>query len=337
MSVVTWSESFPPKPTFTEKDVPDQHGRVFIVTGGSSGCGFEVAKAVYNLNGRVYIAGRSAENAERAIQSIKSEAPAQQQTVKRGKGEPFFLHLDLNDLATIKASADKFLSLESRLDVVWHNAGLGGAPQGSVTAQGFETHLGINALGPFLFQHFLTPLCLETASRPEISHDATRVIWVTSSGHRGSPKPDGVNWTDMNMHTMGGVKGGMFKYGQSKAMCVMFAHEFARRYGPRGLVSLSLHPGSVKTNFQRHQPSLFKTITSPLLYDQHYGGLTELFAGFGEVANMSMIQDGGRNGSYVEPWGRWGAGSKYVFGGLLQRNTGARLWKVCEEMLKNYV
>jgi NAD(P)-dependent dehydrogenase (short-subunit alcohol dehydrogenase family) len=336
MSVVTWRETFPPKPQFNERDIPDQYGRVFIITGGSSGCGYETAKAVYNLNGRVYIAGRSSDNAHQAIQRIKSEPAAEHPVVKRGKGELFFLKLDLNDLDSIKSSAEQFLSLESRLDVIWHNAGLGGVPQGSVTVQGFESHLGVNALGPFLFQHYLTPICIKTASRTDIQQNSTRVIWVTSSGHRGAPKPDGINWDDMNMHSEGGLKA-MWKYGQSKAMNVMFAHEFARRYGPRGLISLSLHPGSLKTQFQRHQPWAFKALTSPLLYDQHYGGLTELFAGFNRQVDTTMMESSGHNGEYVEPWGRWGVMADYIADGLLKRNTGARLWDTCEQLLKAYI
>ncbi|KKP05383.1 hypothetical protein THAR02_02488 [Trichoderma harzianum] len=337
MPPVTWRESFPPKPSFTEKDIPDQFGRVFIITGGSSGCGFETAKAVYNLNGRVYIAGRSAEKAEEAIRRIKSEPAAPHPTVKRGRGEIFFLRLDLNDLSTIKASAAEFLSKESRLDVVWHNAGLGGAPFGSKTVQGFETHLGVNALGPFLFQHFLTPICLTTAARSDAKPGHSRVVYVSSSGHRAAPKPDGVNWDDLNMHELGGFKGAMTKYPQSKAMLVMFAHEFARRFAAQGLLSLSLHPGSVKSEFQRNQPGLVKWLTSPLLYEQHYGGLTLLFAGFADVDNAKMLEQGGKNGSYVEPWGQWGTGADYVFDGLENRGTGERWWKLCEKLLKDWM
>lgn len=338
MPLVTWSESFPPKPVFTEKDIPDQHGRVFIITGGSSGCGYETAKAIYNLNGRVYIAGRSAQKAEEAIQSIRSSPAAPHPTVTRGQGSLHFLQLDLDNLVTIKASAAEFLSKESRLDVIWHNAGVMGVPEGSTTEQGFETHLGVNALGPWLFQYFLTPLCLKTVSRPDVRPFATRIIFVTSSGHRGAPKPDGVNWSDINMHSSGGIKGGILKYGQSKAMNVMFAHEIARRYGPEGLIALSLHPGSLKTNLQRYQSRFFKTVTSPLLYEQHFGALTELFAGLNDqIQDTKLLEDGGRNGSYVEPWGRWGKGAPHVFSALEERKTGERLWELCDGILKEYM
>ena len=161
---------------------------------------------------------------------------------------------------------------------------------------------------------------------------------MTSAGHRGAPKPDGVNWDDINMHSTGGIKGGILKYGQSKAMDVMLAHELGRRYGSQGLVSLSLHPGSLKTGLQRHMPRFFRAITKPLLYEQHFGGLTELFAGFNdEIENTKMIGNGGRNGSYIEPWGRWGSGGKDVFEGLQSRKTGERLWEMCEEVLKEWM
>jgi retinol dehydrogenase 12 len=159
------TEMFPPKPKWTEKDIPDQHGRVFIVTGGSSGCGYEVSKALYNLNGRVYIAGREVPSAAEAIESIKSSPPAADQVVQRGKGELFFLKLDLADLSTIKASVEKFLGTEERLDVIWHNAGVMVPPAGSLTKQGHDMQLGTNVLGPFLFQQFLTPMSTHCQAR----------------------------------------------------------------------------------------------------------------------------------------------------------------------------
>jgi NAD(P)-dependent dehydrogenase (short-subunit alcohol dehydrogenase family) len=195
---VTWGEMFPQKASYTEKDMPDQYGHVFIVTGGSAGVGYEVAKTLYHLNGRVYIASRSETTAKVAIASIQASKPAKDQVIKSGKGEVIFLRLDLGDLTTIKASAMEFLSKESRLDVIWHNAGIMVPSDDTPTKQGYHVQLGINALGPFLFQHYLTPLCLKTASLPSNPKSATRIIFVSSSGHRTSPTPDGVQWDDIS-------------------------------------------------------------------------------------------------------------------------------------------
>lgn len=288
------TEMFPPKPKWIEKDIPDQHGRVFIVTGGSSGCGYEVAKALYNLNGRVYIASRNADSATEAIETIKSSLPATDQVVQGGKGELVFLKLDLADLSSIKASVKEFLGKEERLDVIWHNAGVMAPPAGSLTKQEHDMQLGTNVLGPFLFQHFLTPICLHTAKRSDVIPNATRVIFVSSSAHRTSPKPDGVDWADMEFSpTASGFAAIGGKYGRSKAMNVMHAHEFARRCGSQGLVSLSLHPGALKTNLQKHLPRVWNAVFGLLRYPQHYGGLTELWAGLNVEVDGKMLEDGG--------------------------------------------
>lgn len=211
-------------------------------------------------------------------------------------------------------------------------------PNESQTKQGFDLQLGTNVLGPFLFQHFLTPLCIKTAGLPGVKENAARVIFVSSSGHRASPKPDGVNWEDMNIRDKTGFKANVTKYGQSKAMNVMHAHEFARRYGPQGLISFSLHPGALKTNLQRHAPGLYNAIFSLLRYPQHFGGLTELIAGLNEeVVDTRLLEDGGKNGAYILPWGRFGDGAAHVFEGLAKRKTGERLWDACEEMLIEYM
>jgi hypothetical protein len=153
------SQFFPPKPAFTEADIALQHGRVFIVTGGASGIGLELTKVLYQKGGRVYIAGRSEDKARQAIQEIQTALPPSD-----SYGSLDFLHLDLADLTSIKASADAFKANESRLDVLWNNAGVSQPPLGSVSKQGIELQLATNCLGPFLFTHLLLPLLESTSA-----------------------------------------------------------------------------------------------------------------------------------------------------------------------------
>ena len=84
---------------------------------------------MYAHNAKVYVAARSAEKAEISIGQMKLKYP-------KSSGELIYLHLDLNDLTTIKTSAQEFLSRETRLDVLWNNAGVMVPPQGSQTKQG---------------------------------------------------------------------------------------------------------------------------------------------------------------------------------------------------------
>ena len=114
------------------------------MTGASSGIGSALAEILYLHNAKVYLAARSKEKAAGAISNIKSRVP-------ESKGLLIFLHLDLNDLTTIKSSADAFLRDNDRLDVLWNNAGVMTPPQGSKTKQGYDLQLGTY----FRSSHFL--------------------------------------------------------------------------------------------------------------------------------------------------------------------------------------
>lgn len=119
------------------------------------------------------------------------------------------LHLD--DLSTIKESAQQFLSRESRLDVLWNNAGVMVPPQGSTTVQGHELQLGINNLGHQLFTQLLTPLLERTSQTAP--NDSVRVIWVSSSAADGAPRP-AIDFSNMDYHKEEGI---WSKYSRSKA------------------------------------------------------------------------------------------------------------------------
>lgn len=220
------SQAFPPAATFTEKSVDDLKGKVYIVTGANAGVGKELARLLYSLNGTVYVAARSAEKAQSAIQWISEQHPSAQGTLHH-------LHLDLDDLEGIKASAEDFLSKEKRLDVLFNNAGVMMPTPGTKTKQGYELQLGTNCVAPFLFTKLLTPLMIETA-KTEVT-GSVRVIWVSSSAaHLFSPT-GGVDMQNLEYTT---DKSKEHKYAVSKGGNVLHALEFQRRYKDSGLVSV---------------------------------------------------------------------------------------------------
>ncbi|KAI5294714.1 hypothetical protein KEM56_005787 [Ascosphaera pollenicola] len=118
-----------PRPTLTEENLPDQSGKVFIVTGGYSGVGWHLGKILYQRNGVVYIAGRRKDKFEEAVADIKKECPS-------STGRLEYLHLDLSDLPTIAKTAQDFMAKEDRLDVLTNNAGVMVPPAGSKTMTG---------------------------------------------------------------------------------------------------------------------------------------------------------------------------------------------------------
>jgi NAD(P)-dependent dehydrogenase (short-subunit alcohol dehydrogenase family) len=241
----TISQVFPPEAKFTEKNLPDQTGKVclplsqlrsnvsynsyqqvFIVTGSSSGVGKELAQILYSHNAKVYFAARSAEKTAATIESVKTAFP-------NSKGQAVYLHLDLDDLATIKASANEFLSKEDKLNVLWNNAGVMVPPQGSKTKQGYELQLGTNNVAPFLFTKLLTPILIKTAkSEPP---GTVRVVWTSSSAAEGISPKNGVDMNNLNYEV---DKSAWHKYGVSKAGNVFHSKEFAKRYAGDGLISV---------------------------------------------------------------------------------------------------
>lgn len=98
------------------------------MTGSAVGVGFELAKILYSKNGTVYIATRSKEKIENAIESLRKENPF-------SSGRLESLILDLSDLSTIKPAAKRFLEKEQRLDVIIHNAAVMRPPKGSKSKQ----------------------------------------------------------------------------------------------------------------------------------------------------------------------------------------------------------
>ena len=209
----------------------------FIVTGGYAGCGKELSKILYSKNGTVYVAGRSQEKADRAIDEIKKAVPS-------SDGRLEFLKVDLADLTNIKASADDFLKREQRLDVLTNNAGVMTPPVGSKSAQDHELQMGTNCLGHFLFTQCLTPLLQKTAASS--SPGSVRVTWAASMSTMFSPK-QGVAWDEKTVgpkvHNSPGLD-----YAQTKAGNVIMAKEYQAQVGKDGIVSNSWNPGTYQNS-----------------------------------------------------------------------------------------
>ncbi|ETS76076.1 hypothetical protein PFICI_11463 [Pestalotiopsis fici W106-1] len=275
-----------PPPTLTEANLPDQHGKVFIVTGSSSGFGKELAKILYQRHAKVYIAVRSESKARVAIEELRSLLPHSQ-------GELLYLHLDLADLVSVKASALDFISRENRLDVLWNNAGVMLPPEGSKTVQGFELQLGVNALATLLFTLWLRPLLVATAAKSPAN--SVRVVWVSSMAAKRAPKPP-IDFSNMRHERFD--EGQQTKYSRSKAGMVLLAAEFGNRVASDGVVSISLEPGIAKTELQRNMPAAQRLLVSVGGYEPIKGAYTELFAGLSPEITLQ------NQGLWVVPIGR---------------------------------
>ncbi|KAI4166120.1 MAG: hypothetical protein LQ342_000006 [Letrouitia transgressa] len=253
-----------------------------MVTGGASGIGLELCALLYQAGGKVYLAGRSEVNAESAISRIKAASTA-------SSGELVFLSLALDDLATIKPAVEAFIALESRLDVLFNNAGLALPPRGSVSAQGHELQMATNCLGHYLLTQLLLSTLLRTA---ESTAPATvRVVWTSSISVDARASRGGINIASPTSDQQK-------NYAYSKTGNWFLASSLATQVGSKGILSVTQNPGNLNTLIMRNAPWILGLMVSPILYGAKMGAYTELWAGLS--ADLG-IEDGGK---YVVPWGR---------------------------------
>ncbi|OAL36367.1 hypothetical protein AYO20_04263 [Fonsecaea nubica] len=296
------SQSFRlPAPTLTEKNLPDQTGKVYLITGSNTGVGYQVASILYSHNAKVYIAARTESKALAAIDSIKQEHP-------KSQGKLEYLFLNLSDLSTIKASAEDFLSREDKLHWLDNNAGVMVPPVGSKGAQGMDLTYQTNILGPFLFTKLLLPILRRTAE--DEPKGTVRVSWAGSLAVVLQSPTNGMLWKKgaNGEETLDDTHPNMYTYGVSKAANYFFGTEFGKRYGARdGVLHNSYNPGNLASDLQRHAnnqwPKLAVWILHKLLlYPSIFGAYTEIYAGLSPDLTLETDQ-----GGYIIPWGRRGS------------------------------
>lgn len=293
------------------------------MTGASSGVGKELTQILYSHDAKVYVAARSQEKADKAIADIKSAFP-------KANGELVFLHLDLDDLTTIKKSAEEFLAKETKLDVLWNNAGVMIPPQGSKTKQCYELQLGTNNVAPFLFTKLLTPLLVQTAKTAP--PNSVRVVWVSSSAVNFSPI-GGIDLDNMDYKRDESI---WKKYGISKVGNYYHATQFSKLHKTDGIVSVSLNPGNLKSDLQRHVPKWQMTLFGGFLYSPIHGAYTELFAGLSPDVTLD------KSGAWIQPWGRFVPQRKDLEIGSKAETEGGtgiaeKFWKWTEDQVEPYV
>ncbi|GAB4529068.1 MAG: oxidoreductase [Anaerolineales bacterium] len=213
---------------WTAKNIPDQSGRVIIITGTNSGIGFETAKELARRGAQVVLACRTLEKGEQAAARLRTEIP-------QASLQP--MALELGSLASVRAFADAFRTQFGRLDVLINNAGIMMTPYGKTT-DGFEQQFGVNHLGHFA----LTGLLIDLLT------SGSRVVNVSSLAHC-----QGVMDFDNLMYEQGGYNPSS-AYQRSKLANLMFTLELQRRLEAAGMPSIAVaaHPGVSYTNLARY-------------------------------------------------------------------------------------
>jgi len=317
-----YTQLFPPDPLYTDKDVPNLQGKVYMVTGSNTGIGYEIVKVLYAKGARVYMACRTESKAKAAIAalgSIRTSTP----------GEVRYLHLNLSDLSSVKATVEEFSRQESKLDVLWNNAGIGGQA-GTITTQGHDDYMQIMCLGPFLLTQLLLPnLRRAAASSPRGS---VRVTFTGSRLMEADAPPNGILMSELD------APGRPFSrlYSQAKAGNFFLGALMARQLQSDGIIALTINPGNLRTQIYDTIPSWVLSMIGFLLYDVKYGCYPNLWAGLSTDITM---EDTGR---YVIPWGRWSIKVRAdILNALKSEKEGGsgvaqQFWDWCEKETKEW-
>jgi len=214
---------------WTFNDIPDQTGRIAIVTGANTGIGLETARMLALKGAQVILACRNQEKGAAALEKILAEKPAGIARVEA---------LDLSDLDKVAAFSKAFAKEHPRLDLLINNAGVMVPPLGR-TKQSFELQFGTNHLGHFALTAHLLPLLERTPG--------SRVVVVASTAQNfGKIDFDDLNWEHRTYSAWRA-------YSQSKLANMMFAQELQRRLAAKGsqVQVTAAHPGWTATDLQR--------------------------------------------------------------------------------------
>jgi NAD(P)-dependent dehydrogenase (short-subunit alcohol dehydrogenase family) len=292
------------------ENIPDQTGRIAVVTGANSGLGLVTARELARKGALVVLACRNLEKGRAALADVERAASGP---------KPELEELDLASLSSVRSFAERFRANHEHLDLLINNAGVM-APPRRLTADGFELQFGTNHLGHFALTQLLLP-------RMEGREDA-RVVTTSSNAHK---TVRGIAFDNLNGDRR------YFRwnaYGQSKLANLLFALELDRRLRAQGstVKSLAAHPGYAATNLQSAAAPLFdrlvmKVANAVVAQSDEMGALPTLYA---------ATEPGLEGGTYAGPdgIGEQRGHPKVVQPNRAARNedTARRLWDVSEEL-----
>lgn len=291
---------------WSEAEVPDQTGRVAIVTGANTGLGLETARVLATRGAQVVLAVRDTDKGNAAAARITGIAPRADVVVHK---------LDLGSLDSVRTAAAELKAAYPRIDLLINNAGVMYPSPRQVTADGFELQFGTNHLGHFA----LTGLLLDNL----LAVPGSRVVTVSSVGHKIRAA---IHFDDLQFER---GYDRVVSYGQSKLANLLFTYELQRRLAAKAepTIAAAAHPGLSDTELMRHLPQILSPLVRLATQKPAMGALPTLRA---------ATDPGVVGGQYYGPDGLGESrGHPKVVTSSAQSHDQAlqqRLWTVSEEL-----
>jgi len=251
------------KKGWTPERIGSLKGKTFVITGTTSGTGFEAAKILLSKEAKVVMLNRNPTKSEDTIKTLKQELG--------NNIEVSNIKMDLGEQASVKKAAEEVLNEVKQIDALMLNAAIAQVPKQVLTVDGFESQLGVNHYGNFLLQSLLYP---------KIEVSKGRIVTVGSMGYNLGIKT--IQFEDMNWdknYSPNGV------YSQSKLAQIMTVYELQERLkkaGKTNVKTYACHPGASATSLIKTNGSLMTRFVwqlmkwSPLVQSAEKGSYPEL-------------------------------------------------------------
>ena len=301
------------KKGWTPERINSLKGRTFVITGTTSGTGFEATRILLSKGAKVVMLNRNPEKSANTIAVLKNELG--------NDIDVSFVQMDLGELASVRKAAEEVLNTVPRIDALICNAAIAQVPKRQLTVDGFESQLGVNHYGHFLLQGLLFPL---------IEKSKGRIVTVGSMGYKLGLKTikfDDLNWE--KDYT------GNNAYSQSKLAQIMCVYELQDRLHKAGKTDVKVyacHPGASRTSLIKTSGSLLTRFTwwlmtlSPFTQSAEKGAYPELICATEENLDQKGFYGPTGRGYWTGP-----VGECELEPLALDKAVAKRLWEVSEE------
>ncbi|RME76376.1 MAG: SDR family oxidoreductase [Chloroflexi bacterium] len=288
-------------------------GKIYVITGATSGTGFEASKILLSKGAKVVMLNRNPQKSAAVIAELKKESGNQ--------ADVSFIQMDLAELASVRKAAEKVLATVPRIDALICNAAIAQVPKRQLTVDGFESQMGTNHFGHFLLQGLLFPL---------IEKSKGRIVTVGSMGYNMGIKT--INFDDLNWdkdYTPNKA------YSQSKLAQIMTVYELQDRLkkaGKQDVKVYACHPGSSRTSLIKTSGSLMTRMMagllmlSPLSQSAEKGSYPEVMCATEEDLAQEGFYGPTGLGYWVGP-----VGECKLEPHARDKQVAERLWQVSEE------
>ncbi len=300
-------------------NVPNQNGKVFVITGANSGIGLEAARLLAYKGAKVILACRSKDKAMKAIDDLVNGVS---EVSYKGTPSPIlvnrenvdFISLDLADLKSIERFSKELAQKYTKIDCLILNAGIMAPNSREETAQGFEMQMGVNVFGHYALASQVVPLLQKAAAE---GNPKPRIVWVSSGAHRNA---SGISFKDID-HKKSYHKWSI--YSESKLGNLLLMHKMAEMY-PQFIVN-GCHPGYSATNLQ--DDTIFESLNQFFAQSAMMGSLPTVMA-----ATDPSLQSNSYTGPYWTAWGLPARASMTKY--AKDKNLAEKLYQACQEKTK---